>query len=501
MFKINTLALVIALGLSSTVLTGCPKQTAPTEGVVDPTAAFMAGVKLLQEPGKDGTIDYGAAYTQFNTAATAKPDFAKAQYNAGWTAEQLGKLADAEQHYRKALTADPNNGDTAFALADVLTRQKKAAEAVTLFKGRVDANADDLKSRNALMEALVASEQHDDAIEQAKQILLRDSKNVNAYRNLSRLYFAKGEYKLSQLCAEKAKELAAGDSGIYNNIGVTFLVMGEEASAIEEFKTAIKLDPDNVEANLNLGYVALNSGDFMLARTAFEAALQGEPGNIDGKLGMAVALRGLKEYDQSGKLYDEVIKADPRNQKAYFNAATLYEKYVKDYKRAEKVLQEFINANNKDGSIGPAHEVFQRIDRIKESQQIEEARLREEERKKKEAEERKKRQEAELDKLKTKLAELKAIAEKYQACEAFAMGVGEEAKMVIENAQMVVEANDAEMAGDVSTFVDQILPMATEAAAACGGGAPAPAPAEGGAPAAPAEPAPAAPAEPAPAPQ
>ena len=38
-----------------------------------------------------------------------------------------------------------------------------------------------------------------DAIEQAKQILLRDSKNVNAYRNLSRLYFAKGEYKTRTL--------------------------------------------------------------------------------------------------------------------------------------------------------------------------------------------------------------------------------------------------------------------------------------------------------------
>lgn len=492
MFKINTLVLALALGLSSSFLAGCPKQAAPTDGVVDPAAAFAAGVKLLQEPGKDGSIDFAAAYAQFNAAATAKPDFAKAQYNAGWTAEQQGKLVDAEQHYRKALQADPGHVDTAFALADVLTRQKKAGEAVSLFKARVDANAEDIKSRNVLMDALVAAEQHDDAIEQAKQILLRDSKNVNAYRNLSRLYFAKGEYKLSQLCAEKAKELAEGDAGIYNNIGVTFLVMGEEAAAIDEFKTAIKLDPDNVEANLNLGYVALNSGDFMLARSAFEAALQGEPGNIDGKLGMAVALRGLKEYEESGKLYDQVMKADPKNQKAYFNAATLYEKYVKDYKRAEKILQEYINANNKDGSIGPAHEVFQRLDRIKESQQIEEARQREEERKKKEAEERKKRQEAELEKLKTKLAELKAVAEKYQTCEAFAMGVGEEAKMVIENAQMVVEANDVEMAGDVSTFVDQILPMANEAAAACGGGAPAPAPAEGGAPA---------PTEPAPAPQ
>jgi cytochrome c len=64
------------------------------------------------------------------------------------------------------------------------------------------------------------------------------------------------------------------------------------------------------------------------------------------------------------------------------------------------------------------------------------------------------------------------------------MGVGDEVAMVVENAEMVVQSEDIEMAGDVITFVEQILPMATEVSAACGGGAapaPAPAPAEGGA--------------------
>lgn len=483
--KINlrTVALLAAFSFGPVMTVGCgPKKPSEAEdGVVNPKQSFLAGVQLLQA---DGGVDYKAAYAKFNEAATAQPGFAKAHFNAGWTSEQLGNLTQAATHYRAALAADAGYTDALYALGDVLSKNGKGAEAVDLYKGLVEKDPEDLKARNALMEALTAGDFYDEAIAQAKEILLRDAKDVGAYRNLSRLYFSKGEYKLSQLCAEKAKELAKGDAGIYNNIGVTYLVMDNESSAIDEFKTAVKLDPDNLEANLNLGYVALNSGDYVLAKQCFEAALSGTPGSLAGKLGLAVALRGEKEYDAAAKLYTEIIDADPSNQKAYFNAATLYEKYIKDYKKAEKTLQKYINENNADGSIGPDHIVYARIERIKESQAIEEARKREEERKKKEAAERKKRQEEKMKMLADKVAALQATVDKYQSCEAFQMGIADEAMMVIEQANMVIQAEEIDMAGDVLTFVEQIQPMVDEVVPMCGGGgAPPPppaAPAEGG---------------------
>lgn len=499
--KLRTLSFLLAFALPP-VGVGCgPKKPVETDGVVNPKQLFVEGVQLLKTPGKDGKIDYAGAYAKFSAASTAQADFAKAHFNAGWASEQLGNAQQAVGHYQAALATNPGYVEAMYALGDVLSRTGKAPEAVALYKGHVEKNPEDLKGRNALMEALTAGDYYDEAIAQAKEILMRDARNVGAYRNLSRLYFAKGEYKMSQLCAEKAKDLAKGDSGIYNNIGVTFLVMKDDASAIDEFKTAIQLQPQSLEANLNLGYTALNSGDYNLAQQCFTAALEGTPGSIEARLGLAVALRGLKDYEQSGKLYDEVIAADPGNQKAYLNAATLYEKYVKDYKKAEKLLQTFISVNNKDGSIGPDHIVHARIARIKESQAIDEARKREEERKKKEAEEREKRQKEKLTELKTKVAALEAALQKYSSCEAFMMGVGSEAAMVVEQGKMVVEAGELDMAADVLTFVEQIQPMVDEAIPMCGAGgeapapAPAPAPAEGGGEAPPAEP-PAPPAEP-----
>ena len=82
---------------------------------------------------------------------------------------------------------------------------------------------------------------YDEATAEIQNILRKTPESVEAYRLLSRNYFAKGEYDMSLLCAEKANEFAKGDASI-SNMGVTYLVMKEEAAAIAEFRCAWK-DP------------------------------------------------------------------------------------------------------------------------------------------------------------------------------------------------------------------------------------------------------------------
>ena len=116
---------------------------------------------------------------------------------------------------------------------------------------------------------------------------------------------------MSQLTAEKALELNDSDPGVYNNMGVTFLIQSNEPAAIEKFKTAVKLDSAHYESNMNLGWTAVNSGDYALAMTSFEAATAANPSSQDGKLGLAIAKRGVKEYKEAGQIYDEIIDNGP----------------------------------------------------------------------------------------------------------------------------------------------------------------------------------------------
>jgi Tfp pilus assembly protein PilF len=281
-----------------------------------------------------------------------------------------------------------------------------------------------------------------------------------------RSLFKMGKLEMSQLCAEKAKTLAKGDSGIYNNIGVTFLVMGDKQAAISEFKTATKLDPANVPANLNLGYLAIDSGDYELGFKSFSAVASSEPGNIAGKLGLAVSLRGKKDFEAAGKLYDEVIAADPKNEAAYFNAATLHRKYTKNFKKASKYLDAYVAAFQ--GQIDPGHPVFERKALVQKAIDAETAKKAEANRRKQEAEERKKRQRKVFEDLKVKVASLDALLTKYGSCELMIeMGGIDMGQMVLEQAQMVVEAEEIDMAADVMTFMDDLLPQLQSNTAFC----------------------------------
>jgi tetratricopeptide (TPR) repeat protein len=292
---------------------------------------------------------------------------------------------------------------------------------------------------------------------------------------------------MSQLMAEKSLEINDGDPGTYNNMGVTFLIQGDESAAIEKFKTAVKLESTNYPANMNLGYVALNSGDYPLAQQSFAAALSTQPGSLDAKLGLAVAARGLGEFKQAGDLYDEVIATDPTFEAAYFNASTLNERYTKDFAKALKYLQMYVDS--KAGALSPTHDVFARIERVNQAKTAEEARIEAEKANKREEEERQKRNEELLKGLATRIAEYKAKLEASASC--IDPAFKEEVGMVFEQATMVVDSGEASMAADVQTLLDGYTPLIDEQVAGCAGGGAAPAtpPAEG----APAEEAPAEP--------
>lgn len=444
--------LTIALALTSTLLlSGCPKsgggKWTEEDLATNPAANFHKALSYLQNPDKKtGIVDYGSAYTYFAKSADLKGG-PKASFNAGWTAERLGNIAEAEKHYRAAWEADKKYEAAAFSLARILSEQGKNEEAAEIYKAKSEATPNDTASRNEYMGALIKSGAFDMAITEAQGILRKDPKNAETYRNLSALYYAQDNYSMSQLTAEKALELDDSNAGVYNNMGVTYLIQENEPAAIDKFKTAVKLDSNHYEANMNLGWVAVNSGDYTLALKSFEAATKANPASMDAKLGLAISKRGVKEYKAAEKIYDEIIENDPQTEAAYFNAAVLHEFYTKDFAKAEKYLQTYIDTHN----VGPTHDVFKVMQRIQDAKAAEEARKAAEAEAKRLEEERAKRN-AEL---------LAGIAARAEALGKQLVDYAEcldpesvmEVEMVLEQALMVVEAEEVDMAPDIDQFL------------------------------------------------
>lgn len=468
----SLLLLSLALGVG-----GCPKKKIELdeEAAADPVENFQAGVESLV-PDRKGNVDYGAAYDFFKQAADLSGS-KTAQFNAGWTAERLGRLDLAELHYRKAFEKDPSYEPAMYSLARVLKTAGKADQIPGLYETLLEANPDAIEVREEYMASLVDAKRFDDAIAQGQAILRKNPKSDDVYRSMSALYLAQSRLPMAQIMGDKALELNDADPDIYNNMGVVALQNGNLPEAIDKFQMARKLDSAHFESNVNLGLIALDAGDYELAKTCFDAALGVNPGSYEARMGQAISSRGLKDYDTAGKLYDQLIADFPDADEPYFNAATLYERYTKDFDKALKYLEDYKTA--RAGKIGPNDAVFARITAVQDAKAAEEERKRLEAERKKAEEERKRRARELLAAMETQVMELNERLSANSSC--LPEEVTMEVEMALETAADVVAAEDTEMASDVQSMLnDYYVPMLDDAiAAGCGGPPPAEEPMEG----------------------
>jgi tetratricopeptide (TPR) repeat protein len=458
--RLDQSLLTIALVFSTGILTACPekKPAAPSAEELEamaPDQAFNQAVTILQSPNRDGIVDFQAAYEVLTIGIrNGGGSNAYMLFNAGWTAERLGKFDAARRHYRDSLKAEPTFKNAMFNLGSLLSTQGRADQASEIYGIYLEHAPDDLAVRNNLVESLLNAGKHDEAIAEAQLILVKDEANTAAYRNLSRIYYDLGQTEMALLTAEKTRMLNDSDPGTYNNLGIIYLKQGDDASAIEAFKNALKLDPKSVEASLNLGWVALASGDYALAKTRFEVVQQNAPENVDGLLGLAIAYRGHKDYDKAAKLYETAIRIDPKNDLAYQNASMLHQKYTNDFAKARQYLEDWKTAlvgNPAYGLDHVVHNLIQEVDSARGEWEADQAEIA---RQKREAEDLRKAQLAQLKELEKRV---KAYQKKIDGlCSLIAdMGMLEDFQMIADTAKETIAAQDFATA-------QQLFPMISE---------------------------------------
>ncbi len=464
----STLALALSLSVSGC---GGKKAIALTEAEAnDPVANFMNGLSVLQTPDRDGVVDYATAYTRFQDAERlgAGP---KASFNAGWIAEQLGRDEAALEHYKTAYEADSSYERGVFSYTRMLNEMGRAEDALAVHQASFEANPDSMDAHIAYIEALGKAGRTEDAHAEASRILLTDSANVDVYRTLSAMYQAKGDFGMAELLSQKAMSMMeTQDPGVINNLAVADLVQGDEAAAIAKFKEALALTPGAFEPNINLGFIALNSGDYQLANDSFERATLADPSNLDAKLGLAVSKRGLGELEEADRLYAEIIKADPQYTLAYYNAATLHEKYTKNFNKAIKYLEAYITASG--GDLPATDPVYAQMESVQAAKAAQAEIERQERQRREEEEARQLRNEQLLSGMSGTITAYQTKFDANTGC--LDEMVQMEGSMILEQAQMVVDAEDAAMAADIQMLLEGYTPVWDEAIAGCeaGGGAP-----------------------------
>lgn len=132
------------------------------------------------------------------------------------------------------------------------------------------------------------------------------------------------------------------------NLGFAYLNWGRNSNAITEFKKALSYQPTNSEIWSNLAIAYENLGKSDQAIGALLKAVQYNPGNATARINLAAMYGNANHFKKAIAQYKEVLSVDGMNEEALINISKCLVS-IGRYKEAKSYLQQAVAANPSNG--------------------------------------------------------------------------------------------------------------------------------------------------------
>lgn len=128
--------------------------------------------------------------------------------------------------------------------------------------------------------------------------------------------------------------------GLHFELAETLRMLGTPEArqeAEKEYKMALQVNPIDGQSECRLADMALERGDLQEAKQRYTRALQSQPNDPEASLGLGKVYMSMQQPKQAEVLLQRAIKLDPTNAGAHFRLATVYRLTG----RSEEAKQEF----------------------------------------------------------------------------------------------------------------------------------------------------------------
>lgn len=113
-------------------------------------------------------------------------------------------------------------------------------------------------------------------------------------------------------------------------------------SDIARLQEAVKADPKNVRAWIELGNVMMDSSRFNEAIEAYQKALDLDPKNVDVRVDMGTCYRNIGKPDIAAKEYRKALEINPNHLNGHRNLAIVLAFDLKDNKQAAAEFEKYL---------------------------------------------------------------------------------------------------------------------------------------------------------------
>ena len=334
------------------LLEACRQDPIPAE------ACFLLGVLYVQRG------EHGNAQNFLLKALSLRPDSVATLNNLGVNALEEGDDSQAERYFRKVLAYDPQEVTALYNLGLIELKQKRFADAAQTLGKAAKQRPKDVPTLKLLLAAEIETHDADRVQKTASQILqlappdqptfyfrLADTLEnkgfyegaVTVLRRAQALWpqSAQVDYRLALVSFNGGKIDAArqiAESAIkkenraelHNLLGKIYETVHLYKLSVEEFQTAVRLDPEDEGSYFDLGYEFLQHDNFGLAEKVFITGTNRLPRGIKLRLGLAAAYFGQTKYEMAIKAMRGAIGVAPESPLGYFFLARALD-LLRDY--------------------------------------------------------------------------------------------------------------------------------------------------------------------------
>ncbi|MFH1900774.1 MAG: tetratricopeptide repeat protein [Candidatus Omnitrophota bacterium] len=183
------------------------------------------------------------------------------------------------------------------------------------------------------------------------------------YRNMSAVYFIKGNmalnqenYKQAVNAYRKALKFNPKDANIYNQLSMAYMSLGQYEDALKALEEAIRFDSKLVEAYQNRAVIYRKMGRYKESIQACKQTIEVDPNFAKAYCSMGWALEEMGRYKKAINAHKQAIKKAPHFDFAHYRLGLSYFKAGKRELALEEY--EYLKENNPTLAEALAGELF-----------------------------------------------------------------------------------------------------------------------------------------------
>jgi tetratricopeptide (TPR) repeat protein len=314
---------------------GLTATSAPTGTILNQAIAEFEKIIALQPKGVEDHMVLGQLYTakhdakkaeeQFKTAQDLDPDSEEVVLNLARVYAESGDMAHAIKVIEAVPVAD-RSPRMEFTLGAAYDQLKQPKDAIAAYQRAVDLDSSDLRTLEALAQALLNNDQYDEALKQYRQLAEADPGNAEAFVHIAEIQRRQSKFEDALASIRNARKIDPNSLEAGYNEGLLLDVLGRFDEAAQTYSAMADLTSHANGAYTNeekanrsiflerLGAVYLEQNKTDLAIATFQkmidmagdSALRGYQGQVD-------AYRNAHQFDKAIEVSRKAVEANPKN--------------------------------------------------------------------------------------------------------------------------------------------------------------------------------------------